>query len=302
MPDAVASAPSNATAPSSTPAPSASATADTTIKLLDPGKPPHRALRYAWRADRHEQLVLDLRTSVATEVGGAKQTEIPLPPVRITLDVDPTRVAPDGALSFTWTVRSAAVTGEGASSEIAQGLRPEVAAVEHLAGHATMNARGLCTDFAIDPATVVDAGTTGEIVEQVRQTLRDVAVPWPEEPVGRGARWQRIAELAGRSSRLTQTDTYTLTQLDGATGAVDDVLAQTAPPQVLHAPGNGADPRMESMLASGTWKTRFDLSRLVPQSHFDGTTTMVVSGSSGEAARRVTMVMRMGIDVGGTVR
>ena len=57
---------------------------------------------------------------------------------------------------------------------------------------------------------------------------------------------------------------------------------------------------MESMLASGNSKTRFDLARLVPQTQFDGTTTMVVSGQSGrDSTRRITMVMRVGIDIAG---
>jgi hypothetical protein len=65
----------------------------------------------------------------------------------------------------------------------------------------------------------------------------------------------------------------------------------------------GTQPRIESMLASGDAKTLFDLSRLVPQTKFDGTTTMVVSGQSpGDTSRRMTMIMRMGIALSGSIR
>jgi hypothetical protein len=65
----------------------------------------------------------------------------------------------------------------------------------------------------------------------------------------------------------------------------------------------GATARMDSMLASGAAKVRFDLSRLVPQTKFDGTTTMVVSGqSSADEKHRVTMIMRVGIGIEGTTR
>jgi hypothetical protein len=60
---------------------------------------------------------------------------------------------------------------------------------------------------------------------------------------------------------------------------------------------------MESMLASGNAKIRFELTRLVPATKFDGTTTMVVSGSApGDASRRMTMIMRVGIGVQGSLR
>lgn len=61
--------------------------------------------------------------------------------------------------------------------------------------------------------------------------------------------------------------------------------------------------QMDSMLASGDSKLRFDLSRLVPQSRFDGTTTMVVSGAApAQNAQRLTMIMRVSIGIRGTTR
>jgi hypothetical protein len=277
-------------------------------KLLDAGEPPRKKLRYTWRVDQKERLTMNLRTSATTEVGGAKQPEIPLPPVHIVIDVDPRSVTPEGSLLYGWRVTAATVTADAQMlAQIADGMRTEVAAVEHLAGSAVVSSRGLCEDVTVDPASMVDAGggATGQMVEQVRQTLRDLAVPLPEEDVGRGARWQKISQLEAKGSRLTQTDTFTLRDVQGDRGSVDDVLAQTAPPQPLRAPGlpASAQARMESMLASGSAKTTFDLSRLVPQTKFDGTTTMVVSGQSpGDTTRRVTMVMRVGIDIQGTPR
>jgi hypothetical protein len=278
-------------------------------KLLDAGQPPRRKLRYAWHLEQKERLVMDLRTSASTEIGGAKQPEIPLPPVHVTIDVDPRSVSPEGSLHYDWRVTGATVTADAKMlAQIAEGMRTEVSAIEHLAGSATVSSRGLCEEVTVDPASTVDAsaaGATGQMVEQVRQTLRDLAAPLPEEDVGRGARWQKISQLDAKGSRLTQTDTFTLVDVQGDRGTIDDVLAQTAPPQPLHAPGlpQNAQARMESMLASGNAKTVFDLSRLVPRTKFDGTTTMVVSGQSpGDATKRVTMVMRVGIDLRGTPR
>ena len=117
------------------------------------------------------------------------------------------------------------------------------------------------------------------MVEQVRQTLRDVAAPLPDEEVGVDARWRKLSQLDSREARITQTETFRLLELEQDRGTLDDFLAQTAPPQPLRAPGvpPGANAHMDSLLASGEAKIHFDLTRLVPQSAFDGTTTMVLS-------------------------
>ncbi len=249
---------------------------------------------------------MDLRTAASTEIAGAKQPEVPLPPVHIVVDIDPRSVTPAGDLRFAWHVSAATVTADAQmAAQLADGMRAEVSAIEHLAGTAAVTARGLSGGVSVDASSTVDAGATGQMAEQIRQTLRDVAVPLPEEEVGRGARWQKTAQLDAKGSHLTQTDTYTLTELGSGGGAVDDVLAQTAPSQPLRAPGMaaGEEARMESMLASGDGKTRFDLARLVAPTRFTGTTTMVLSGPSAPSSKRlVTMIMRVGIEIQGTLR
>jgi hypothetical protein len=139
----------------------------------------------------------------------------------------------------------------------------------------------------------------------VLQTLWNVAPPLPDEEVGVGARWRRVSPLAVKSSRATQTDLFTLLAMSETEGRLDDVLTQTAPHQMLSVPGleRGAHAQMESMLASGDARTRFTLSRIVPQMSFEGVTTMVFSADSPASAEaRSTMVLRVGIDMAGSTR
>jgi hypothetical protein len=296
-------------------------------------------MRYVWRVGRIETLVIDLRTAASTEEGSAKQPEIVLPPVHIVLAIAPQEVSATGDLTYAWRVTSASVTADPQTpSTLADGMRAEVAAIEHLSGSAVVTSRGISTRVSIDPeqwheapsgttgaaspndadgasrpgaagetraAGAMSPGVTGQMVEQVRQTLRDVAAPFPDEDVGLGARWEKLSQLASRDARVTQTEVFTLTEVAGSAGALDDILAQTAPPQPLLSPGGSTGPqaRIDSMLASGDGKTQFDLTRLVPQTTFAGTTTMVVSGRSSEADdRKMTMIMRVEIGLSGTMR
>ena len=94
-------------------------------------------------------------------------------------------------------------------SQVADGMRAEVAAIEHLQGSASVTSRGISTEITIDPGTAGDGGATGQMIEQVRQTLRDVAAPVPDEDVGRGARWQKYSMLDGMETRFAETETFT---------------------------------------------------------------------------------------------
>lgn len=284
------------------------------LALLDPGRAPRRKLRYAWRSDQKEELAIDLRTLAANQVDpshargatDATRPSIPLAPaVRIVVAIDPTRVSQDGDLTYAWHVTSAVVRDEPAvPGSIADGMRAEVAAVEHLAGTAVVTSRGLARDVVVDPGSLVDGAAEGQMIEQVEQTIRDVAAPFPEEEVGLGARWQKLSHVT-KDARVAQTETFTLVAFKAGKGVLDDVLAQTAGSQPLRAAGmpSGAQARVESMLVSADATTHFDPTRLVPQTRFESTSTMVLSGHSpGEQARRMTMVLRVEILLSGSIR
>jgi hypothetical protein len=303
-------APAASSAPEAAPRPEPTRA---TVTLVEAGKPPRKRLRYSFRMQpkpRNERLRLELRTALSQAVGDSGTPDVTLPPVSIVIAIEPTSVSAEGdLLTYAWHVVKATSSPGSSPAQIAEGMRAEVAAVEHLSGTGVIDSQGISRSVATDPPAA-DAGamaaaqSSGQMVEQVRQTLRDMAAPFPAEEVGAGARWTKVSELVSKEAVLTQSDAFTLTSLQGSAGALDDVLAQTAPAQVLRGPSvpDGAEARMESMLASGQAKTRFDLSRLVPQMKFDGTTTMVLSGAAPrEEVRRITMSLRIGMTVTGTL-
>jgi hypothetical protein len=281
------------------------ATPGESMKLLDQGQPPRRKLRYAWRATQSEQLSMDLRTAISTENAAAPQPEVPLPSVHITIAVDPKSVTPDGDLRYAWRVTSATVdAAEETPSQVAEGIRVEVAEIARMSGSALVTNRGLSKEVTIDSRKPNKPSGTG-MAEGVRQTLRDVAAPLPEEPVGLGARWRRLSQLDVKDAIVTQAETFRLGELQGDRGLLEDALAQTAPPQALPAPAGlqGPPARMESMLASGQVRMQFDLSRLVPQTSFDVTTQMVLSGqATRDAGRNVKSVVHVYYAIAGSRR
>ena len=271
------------------------------MQLLDSGDAPRRRLRYSWTLGKREPLTLDMRTSIVGDPSAGQLPDIPLPSVQVALAIKPRNVADDGTLTYDWHVTWARVVSDDRSApQVADAMRTEVVAVEHLSGRGTVDSRGLVKNLSVDPLEGAEEITSRPIALQVLQTLWTVAAPLPDEEVGLGARWQRVSELAAKTARATQTDVFTLATCDGAQGTLDDALTQTAPEQTLSVPGmdNGSRAQMGSMLASGSAKTRFDLSRLVPETRFRGTTTMVLSSDESRPREPgTTMVLRVEIDL-----
>jgi len=287
-----------------TPTASATPTADSptaTVRLLDHGTEPLRPLRYAWHSDRKELMTAELRTTVSMVDADVHQ-DTQMPPLHVVIAIDPQSVTPDGDLRFTWRVLRASADRDAgsASAQVAEAWRQQIAPLEHLSGSAVVGPDGLSKGVTVDPES--HAAPDAEMVAQVLQMLRDYVAPLPAEPVGTGAKWQRATTLRAKNGNATQTDTYTLSELHGDKGKLDDVVAQTASPQLLpSAGGPGSVPppeRVDSLLTSGTETLAFDLGRIVSQAKFDGTTAMSLSSQS----RALSMVMHVGITVSGEPR
>lgn len=73
--------------------------------------------------------------------------------------------------------------------------------------------------------------------DEFAQRWLTLAVPWPEEPIGVGARWKVVSVLRLGGVYLKQTATYALTAVAGdrATVAID--IERLGEPQALAVPG-----------------------------------------------------------------
>lgn len=270
------------------------------VKLLDPGREPRRALRYAFRTEQKELMSIELSMSIAVEGGGARSST-QLPPLEIAIAIDPQAVSPAGDLRFAWHVASAevGVLDASTSPDVAQGWSAQLVPVAHLSGTASVSSRGISQGLSLDAGSAGDAGMDQEMVAQVLQMVRDAAAPLPEEPVGPGARWQKVTTLDARNGQAIQNDTFTLATLQGDAGQLADVFAQTASSRTAPAPS--AAPRTapvqpDQLLSSGDEKVGFDLGRFVAQTRLQGTTSMAMSAPSS----RMNMVMHLGVTVRGT--
>ena len=110
------------------------------------------------------------------------------------------------------------------------------------------------------------------VAEAYAAVLKDAA-PLPEEPVGKGAKWEHVSPLKSDAISLTQRATFTLVNETADSVDLDLTIEQTAPSQEMHAPGlpAGAKVTIKSVDSHGTGHSQVFLNRLVPKSNMSMT-------------------------------
>jgi hypothetical protein len=227
-------------------------------------------------------VTIETRMAVATHVGDAAQAadasppEAESPPVRMTIKIEPKRVDKSGDVAYRLELVSAEALRDG-------GVAPETAAVVHaqlqaavgLTGSTVVDARGQTREAQLSARTGLDPYTQA-LVDNLKQSLRHLASPMPEEPIGVGARWELTIPIETPAMRLTQISTHTLRSLAGDRGRVEIYLVQEAPRQPLRGPHMppGSVTVLESFASKGDGTLDFDLTRIVPTSSLNVASTL----------------------------
>jgi len=180
--------------------------------------------------------------------------------------------------------------------------------MQGLSGRAVVTSRGITREAELTIPPGADPQTR-QLMEGFRQSLRQIGSPFPQEPVGAGARWETIVHLSQNGLVLTQTSISRLVALQGDAGKLAIELRQAAEPQEVKAPNlpPGAKLELLSYSGSGEGETEFDLGRLAPsrgrvQLTADSRMMLQLEGPKQEMAmqkQEMAMKMRMAVEMEG---
>ena len=241
------------------PAPSASASAQVaagepdapTVRVLDAGAEPRQPLRYAFTR-QHETIRFDMKTTIAMTIGALATPPVTAPTIRMEVEVDPTDVSADGALTATYRATRVDLLADGTlPAAQRKTLADSLHGLIGMTGRFVVTARGITRESTVDvpptaPQTVIDT------MDSLRQSMRQLAPALPEEPVGIGARWEVHSNVRAKAMHLEQTATYTLKARKGDVVDEDVTLVQSAPAQTMHLPGKAANAHVELVSETGT--------------------------------------------------
>jgi hypothetical protein len=266
------------------------------VKLLAAGASPKRALRYKFKAGVTEYLAMDLKMAMTMSIGDKVAPRAGLPTVRTTMKIDATELTPEGDLRCAFAAEKIEVLKDTPLDPKArEAFEGELAGLVGMRGKARVSPRGVATeaDFELPPGASPKLRSQ---MDSMRDAIRQMYVPFPEEEVGRGAKWEVTSRVPLSGALMDTKLVYTLTRAgpDGASADVETSLSASPnqPMQVAELPP-GASATLESLSGKGAGKASPSFARLVGT----GSNKLSMDFAFNVALRGEKMPMRMQSDV-----
>ena len=272
-----------------------------TFKLLSAGDPPRKKLRYKFVAGQNELVTVDFTMSTAVDAGPDASQEQKLPAVRFTMLFAMKSVAPDGELAYEFQLAGADVAKDPrVPPQTLQGIKGLLGQLRGVSGAGFVSARGIVRDPSVNVPP--SAPQQSEIfLSQLETIIDDMVPPFPEEEVGKGAKWERTMKLDGLDAKMVEKSTYTLIDTSDSGGAVSIVSTQTpsgGPPQPT---GAGGAVHVDSYLGSGSGTSTFAFGRFAPTLTDDTSVVVNATASQGGQTKRLKQTAKTSFKVSGTL-
>jgi len=269
------------------------------VTLIDPGSHPRRPLRYRFRPDQAESMVIESRGVGSTAIGD-RQMKLPIPPLRTVYRIEAKEVMAAGDLRFGFRAESMEVIeAPGNNLLIVEGAKALFRAMEGLRGHGTITSRGIGLEAEVDEPRPKDP-MVRQAVDGIRQSLRQFPIPLPEEAVGKGARWKVRMPVTANGVEVEQTAVYKLVDVFGDRLFFEALSTSSASGLEFQEPipfggGKTRTVKVDSLELSGTDKGTFDLARLVPFHEARSTISirMELPGSQGAGPQKAASKTEM---------
>jgi hypothetical protein len=251
-------------------------------------------LRYKFTPGRIERVKLIQGGAMVVESGGKKSAVPNVPEIEMAIAVKVLGLDPEGGAQRELSLERAQLTsaaGLDAKSRHILGLGFD--AIKNLSGRDAIDGAGRLQSLKFDAGPIV--GPEGRLLDKIRQAFAQMAVPFPDGPVGVGARWTVQSGFELQDMKLQQAATYELVELKGDTGR--------AKVRLTHQAGAGAikERRLPAGMTAeilgvkghGEGEVSFDLTRSVPEGEIKiqikFETRSVTKGKPGGAKVEVEM-------------
>lgn len=264
---------------------SAPAAAQTTIELVDAGAAPHQPLRYRFQPDFSEQASLDLNVQMAVSMAGQVLPLGAMPPIRMRMALRTTEVSADGSARIQFELLSA--EAEGTDAQAAQ-LNQALASTKGISGWYRVDPRGQVSESQVKAPE--GDNPAGAVMQDLEQSMQQMAAPFPVEAVGNGARWRVTQNVTNNNMRMTQTAEYTLRERNGNRLVLDVKMVDAA----LDAAG-GLPPgaTLDSVRMQGGGATTIQLDRLVPTGSIEADLDLGLTISAQGQTQAMGMNLKM---------
>ncbi len=265
-----------------------------TIKLLDAGSAPRKALRFHVKAGDKESTAVTMKIGETFMAGQSMKT----PAIKMPMDIAIQGIAPNKDITYEMTMGEASITND---SDAAPGMVAEMkSSVEGLKGSTAV---GIVSDRGISKQVDMKLSTNAsptlqQTMDQMKESLAHMSAPFPEEAVGSGAKWEVKSQIKSGGIRINQTATYQLVSLDGDKWVAKCTLEESAARQRIENPsmGDSVQATLLQMTGKGGGTMRSDLTKLIPlESTMEIHINMDSEIKIGENTRPMSMKMDVSV-------
>ena len=233
------------------------------LKLLEAGAEPRRAVRLQPKAGDKQKSELTLTVSVEMHMAGSPIPAMNIPAIKLPMDVNIEGVSADGDISYQTTMGEVSIAGGNETPGLGDLLQTTFGGLKGMTASGIMSSRGVIKSADMN----VPAGASPQLrqsVEQMKDALSGVSAPFPEEPIGVGAKWEMRQVLKSQGMNIKQTSAYELVALDGNRAEVKLTLLQSAANQKISNPAMpGIKMDLDKMEGAGLGRMTYDLMRLM---------------------------------------
>ncbi|WP_156040558.1 hypothetical protein [Chondromyces apiculatus] len=269
-----------------------------TVKLLHAGADPQAELTYAFTKGKYP-VGTRIDMSMGLSIGGKALPATKVPRIVMLMDAAVGDRDPRGEMRVEGTVRSLDADAQAdTQKEVLDVMQSQLGMFKGLGMTYLVSPKGYAHDFAVKlPPGVPEQAQ--QMLSGLSQSFESMVAPFPNEPVGAGARWQVVTRVNNAGADIVQFATYTLKSRAGDRATLDIKIDQLAASATVAAPGlpPGASARLTSFKSGGGGSSTVDLKNLIPvsstmslQSGMEIDITGGPGGGGGKA--RIDMTMR----------
>ncbi len=263
------------------------------VKVLDAGKDAKRALRFTPAKDTKQTMVMTMDMGLTMDLGNGPNHQ-QVPTVEMLMDVAVTDVAANGDIKFKFSLASVNVLPTpGIAPQVADAMKSAMAGMDGLAGSATVTSRGFSKD--VDIKTPPGANPqVAQFLDSIKQSIGQMTAPFPEEPVGLGAKWDTTMKISQNGMNMSQIAHNEVIALDDKSVTLALKIEQSAPKQTINKDGMSAT--LESYKGGGSGETNMTFTSIVPTKASIGLKSEMEMKAAGQSmSLGLDVTMKMGV-------
>ena len=218
------------------------------MRVTESGGEPRAVRRYAFAANRVEKRILTMQQSVSQTMQGQTQPgqEITL---KMSLDLTPKQVKKEGS---TIEVKLTKVELPGAPPQATQML----ASLGGLAGTFDVTPHGEAGEISFTANQQMKSQLAETVVQGLSQAVQLLLAPFPEAPIGVGAKWEIAPSATGQGDQGMKR--FTLKELSAEGGVVGAEIDIKVPRRAQQGPRGGTMFVEVEGKGRYTYQVRFD--------------------------------------------